>query len=438
MQNNLNLVVKGHNGAESICTTMGTLTLECNGKTIHHRECLYDATYSNIISGERMPEKHTLEVRGRKAKLRKGKKIIYYIERDTKGGLWVNPEPAAQRPATYQQASTIATATTTITTTATTPSEHQREQSSNTCTLIELHERYGHISFDTIRALPEYQQLKLAGATECPTCNACLLGKTTKPPARAGQGIRSTKPLERLHADLIGPIDPTTPSTQFKYLLVVTDDYSRYIAVKPLKRKSDAAVALIEIINTLEKATNNQYTVAEVQADWGGEFHTTELNTELGQIGITLKETVPRHSETNAVAERTNRTIITMSRTALIAADLPKSLWDKAAKWAAYTKNRIPHKGLEGKVPIEVLFNKNPVNERRNLKPFGQQVICFDYENKASDKLAPRGYPARIIGYTTTYGTYMAMDQSGRYGLAKNPTPAKPEAAAQATPQATQ
>ena len=77
------------------------------------------------------------------------------------------------------------------------------------------------------------------------------------------------------------PIEPITPGNQYKYLLVVTNDFSRYIVTKPLRKKSDAADALIEIINALEKATNNQYSVKEIQADWGGEFRNNKLVEEL-------------------------------------------------------------------------------------------------------------------------------------------------------------
>jgi len=89
----------------------------------------------------------------------------------------------------------------------------------------------------------------------------------------------------------------------------------------------------------LEKATNSQYNVKFIQADWGGEFRNKNLQTELRQGGIQLKETVPQHSETNAVAERANCTILSMSRTALIAVELPKGYWDKVSVWAVYVKN---------------------------------------------------------------------------------------------------
>ena len=72
----------------------------------------------------------------------------------------------------------------------------------------------------------------------------------------------------------------------------MTDDF---IVTKPLRKQSDAADALIEIINAL-KATNNQYTVKNIQAVWEGEFRNNEVLEELQQRGTTLKETVPRHN----------------------------------------------------------------------------------------------------------------------------------------------
>jgi len=91
-----------------------------------------------------------------------------------------------------------------------------------------------------------------------------------------------------------------------------------------LRTKDKTTDNLVEIINALEKASTHQ--VSQIQADWGGEFRNKELATELKQRGIILKETVPQHSETNAIAEKINRTIFTMNRTAIIRSGLPKPL----------------------------------------------------------------------------------------------------------------
>ena len=41
----------------------------------------------------------------------------------------------------------------------------------------------------------------------------------------------------------------------------------------------------------------------------------------------------------------------------MIAAGL-KGLWGDAIQWAAYTKNRVPHRTLNGQSPIEILLNR--------------------------------------------------------------------------------
>jgi transposase InsO family protein len=127
-----------------------------------------------------------------------------------------------------------------------------------------------------------------------------------------------------------------------KYLLNVVDDCNRITFVKGLRHKDDAGIAILDIIE--QEGRISGYKTTNFQADNGGEFRNKILEQQLRSRGICMKETAPRHSETNPVIERTNRTIVTMTRTALIAFDLPKKLWLEAAKHAAYTKNRLPHK----------------------------------------------------------------------------------------------
>ena len=399
----VHIPVRAHDGSISICDTMGTLVIKHNNQTISHEDCLYDPSYSNLISGQRMGS-HKMLVDNYKGILQRKNGVEYKLEIDERGGMWITPDDSHVE---IRELQAIA--------------QQQVEQEE----ARELHERYGHISYNTLRTLPEFPKNIKKGME--PRCEPCEKGKTTKPPAKDHQkeGIRTSRPLERLHADLVGPIRPITPSTQYRYLLVVTDDYSRYVTTTPIKTKDETGEKLIHTINALEKATIHH--VSQIQADWGGEFRNKELSAELRQRGISLKETVPRHSETNAVAERMNRTILTMSRTAIIAAEnLPKSLWDKASAWAAYTKNRLPHKSLpDQKTPAEILLDRDPIKARSNLRPFGQKVICYDYEISASDKLAPRSWEGRLVGYTTTFGTYQVMNHTGGIKIVKNPIPVK-------------
>jgi hypothetical protein len=164
--------------------------------------------------------------------------------------------------------------------------------------------------------------------------------------------------------------------------------------------------------------------VHQVQADWGGEFRNNNLKEKLRKRGIVFKETIPGHSETNAIIERTNRTIMTINRTLILATNggIPKERWDKAAGWSAYTKNRVPHKTLDGKSPLEVLLpEKDIIKARENLRPFGQKVFCFDYD--VTDKLSARSFEARIVGYTHTHGVYKVIDTTGKQRVVKDSKP---------------
>src|SRR5437667_9465455 len=48
---------------------------------------------------------------------------------------------------------------------------------------------------------------------------------------------RATEPLELIHSDLCGPIDPTSFGGAINFLLF-TDDYTRFTHIYPLKRKT--------------------------------------------------------------------------------------------------------------------------------------------------------------------------------------------------------
>ena len=131
--------------------------------------------------------------------------------------------------------------------------------------------------------------------------------------------------------------------------------------------------------------------------------------------GIKLKETIPYHSETNAAIERLNRTIQEMGRVALIAAgNWSPGYWGDTAQWAAYTKNRVPHRSLNYKIPAET-FLGTKIN-RGNLRPFGQKVTAHLYNE---EKLAPRATHACILGYTETYGIYQVISQPEKDSLPK-------------------
>ena len=148
VQHNLQLEVSGHDGTKSVCKIMGILVFRHNGRNIRHEQCLYDPSYSNIISGLRMPDDFILKGTKTTAELKAGRKVLYKMTRDP-AGLWIEPDNAVAdwRAAGIKKAEAAG-------------GQEAIKQAKD------LNERYGHISYNTLLTLPEF--LKEIGKKEDP------------------------------------------------------------------------------------------------------------------------------------------------------------------------------------------------------------------------------------------------------------------------------
>jgi hypothetical protein len=84
--NDVSIAVEVHNGTKSTCNMIGILVFRHNGREIRHQDCLYNKSYSNLISRQRT-ESHVLKTNHNGAELKQERKIIYKMIRDTRGGL---------------------------------------------------------------------------------------------------------------------------------------------------------------------------------------------------------------------------------------------------------------------------------------------------------------------------------------------------------------
>ena len=382
--------VQGHDGHITKAELIGDILLPHNGKNIILRDVLYSPHFSNLISGLRSAKKcSVLERDDGKATLKIEDKMVYQMEVDP-NGLWIKPDDL-----------------------------NVTILKLNSNKLQELHERYGHLPFPALKKLPEAKDIPPKEFAKA-ECISCIKGKSTKPGARPSDlSTRTQEVLERIHCDLIGPME--TEWLGKKYVLTIIDDFSRYCIAIPIRAKSDTTETLKQAIKEMELATGGRK-VRTIQADWGGEFKNGALNNWCKTKGIIQKETVAYHSETNAIIERLNRTLQDIARTAMIGAEL-KGLWGDAIKWAAYTKNRIPHENLTGMTPAGIFLLKE-VPTRSNLRPFGQRVMIHIYKDqREGGRWAPRAQEARIIGYTETHGVYQVITPTGKRLISKDPRP---------------
>jgi len=128
-----------------------------------------------------------------------------------------------------------------------------------------------HLGEDYVRKLAKIVDgMGIKFRTSMGVCEACVEGKQHRRPSHQ-PATRAKEPLELIHSDLCGPIDPTTYG-RTNYYLLFTDDYTRMTHIYPLKKKSSASVLekFKEYKSEVEKQTGKL--IKHFRIDGGGEY----------------------------------------------------------------------------------------------------------------------------------------------------------------------
>ena len=102
-------------------------------------------------------------------------------------------------------------------------------------------------------------------------------------------------------------------------------------------------------------------------SDNGGEYVDNRVERFLADYGISHETSPSYEHESNSVAERFNRTIVTKARAMLL--DLPKFLRAESIATSAYLYNRTPHRSINFNSPFELLHGAPPTMS--HLQIFG-------------------------------------------------------------------
>lgn len=167
-----------------------------------------------------------------------------------------------------------------------------------------------------------------------------------------------------LHVDTKGKIESDSVNGK-RYFLTIINEFSRYLAVRPLKSKSDASGESLNFVRYFERQTGHQ--VRTLHANGGTEFN--PVIADLKDNGVEIHTTTPYTAASNGLAERSYRVILELASTCLSQAKLPFKFWNYAVRHVDDCKNSVPH-SMTKKVPSEVIFQKKPSN-LTHIKPFG-------------------------------------------------------------------
>ena len=138
-------------------------------------------------------------------------------------------------------------------------------------------------------------------------CDVCQKrkrpGKTPRAPMRLYQSGYCN---ERIQMDVCGPVNKSHHGN--RYLLVITDRFSKYTKVFPMPNKESKTIAELVVMRWLHEYGEPE----QVHTDQGGEFDAKLMKQMWELYKVKKSRTTPYHPEGNAQVERYNQTIAAM------------------------------------------------------------------------------------------------------------------------------
>lgn len=187
------------------------------------------------------------------------------------------------------------------------------------------HRRMGHRDpavLERAKELSEGVDVQDCGIIQ--VCEPCLQGKLPRNSFPKASSHRSSCVLDLIHTDVCGPMANVTPGG-CRYILTMTDDFSRYCVVFLLRQKSDVAGCIKRYVAHCKTRFGRPPCI--IRSDGGGEFINRELKDFYDLEGIQSQVTAPYSPQQNGIAERKNRTLQKMASCMLLDAGLAKKYW---------------------------------------------------------------------------------------------------------------
>nr|GEV30856.1 retrovirus-related Pol polyprotein from transposon TNT 1-94 [Tanacetum cinerariifolium] len=244
-------------------------------------------------------------------------------------------------------------------------------------------QRLSHLNFDTINDLARndlvagLSKFKYHKEHLCPSCEQGKSKRASHPPKPVPN---SRQRLHLLHMDLCGPMRIVSINGK-RYILVIVDDYSRYMWVHFLRSKDEAP----EVIITFLKRIMVLFQKPDISFlhVFGALCYPRMIVKILGSL--VLK---------NGVVERHNQTLVEAARTMLIFYRAPLFLWAEVIATACFTQNRsIIHRRFN-KTPYELINGRKP--NISFLHVFG--ALCYPKNDREDiGKLGAKVHDVRLI-----------------------------------------
>ena len=208
--------------------------------------------------------------------------------------------------------------------------------------MLELwHLRFRHVNFkqvakvsklEVVEGLPKFGKVKKT------ICGACQMGKQTKTSHHKVNVIATSRCLELLHVDLMGPT--RTKNLEGKrYIMVIVDDFSRYTWVEFLRETLEACEKLENLCKRLQN--EKRVPIVKIRSDHGKEFENARFESFCEKNGIKREFSATKTPQQNGVVKRKNRVIQEMARVMLLNKQIPQKFWGKNILLSGNKEDRL-------------------------------------------------------------------------------------------------
>jgi hypothetical protein len=196
--------------------------------------------------------------------------------------------------------------------------------------------------------------------------------------------MMTEQPGHVLNMNTIGPSRVRSMGGKW-YVLVITDDYSRYSWVFFLKSKDE----VVEHFRSLALSFNNEHIncLKVIHSDNGTEFRNASFDQFCLEHGVDKQFCAMRVSQQNGVVEQKNRTLVEMARTML-------------------DEHKTPRCSILNLTPFELCFGCKPYIS--HLRPF--DCMCFILKHGNLDKFESRSFDGILLGYTPHGRSYRVFN----------------------------